>query len=82
MSSRSSPPSQPTEPSESDSSPETTSPSLQESSTPGWDALRNTAFAAVLLAGGVVLFLVMLYEMHTPPQEEVFLTPHWSDWPQ
>jgi predicted PurR-regulated permease PerM len=29
----------------------------------------------VLVAGGVVLFLVMLYEMHTPPREEIFLTP-------
>jgi len=29
----------------------------------------------VLIAGGVVLFLVMLYEMNTPPREEVFLTP-------
>jgi len=37
--------------------------------------VRGTAFEAVLVAGGVVLFLVMLYEMHTPPQEEVFLTP-------
>lgn len=37
--------------------------------------LRGTAFETVLIAGGVVLFLVMLYEMHTPPQDEVFLTP-------
>jgi predicted PurR-regulated permease PerM len=29
----------------------------------------------VLVGGGVVLFLVMLYEMNTPPREEVFLTP-------
>jgi len=29
----------------------------------------------VLIAGGVVLFLVMLYEMHTPSQGEGFLTP-------
>lgn len=43
------------------------------SSRPEW--LRGTAFETVLIAGGVVLFLVMLYEMHTPPQEEVFLTP-------
>ena len=29
----------------------------------------------MLIAGGVVLFLVMLYEMNTPSQEEIFLTP-------
>jgi len=39
------------------------------------DRLRGMAFESVLIAGGVVLFLVMLYEMHTPPQEDVFLTP-------
>jgi len=36
---------------------------------------RSTVFEMVLIAGGVVLFLVMLYEMNTPPREEVFLTP-------
>ena len=39
------------------------------------ERLRGMAFESVLIAGGVVLFLVMLYEMHTPPQEDVFLTP-------
>lgn len=39
------------------------------------EELRGTVFEMVILAGGVVLFLVMLYEMHTPPQEESFLTP-------
>lgn len=39
------------------------------------DWLRGTAFEAVLIGGGLVLFLVMLYEMQTPPREEVFLTP-------
>ncbi len=37
--------------------------------------LRGLAFEAVLVAGGVVLFLVMLYEMHTPPPENGFLSP-------
>jgi predicted PurR-regulated permease PerM len=37
--------------------------------------LRGTALEMVLIAGGVVLFLVMLYEMHTPSQGEGFLTP-------
>lgn len=52
-----------------DSSPATPTPS---------DWLRGTAFETVLIAviaGGVVPFLVMLYEMHTPPQDEIFLTP-------
>ncbi|WP_103026313.1 AI-2E family transporter [Salinibacter altiplanensis] len=39
------------------------------------ERLRRVAFEAVLVAGGVVLFLVMLYEMHTPPPESAFLSP-------
>ena len=39
----------------------------------GW--FRQSAFETVLVGGGVVLFLVMLYEMHTPPRQDVFLTP-------
>ena len=39
------------------------------------ERLRRVAFEAVLVAGGVVLFLVMLYEMHTPPPENGFLSP-------
>lgn len=39
------------------------------------DWVRGTAFETMLIAGGVVLFLVMLYEMHTPPQDGIFLTP-------
>lgn len=39
----------------------------------GWG--RSTAFEAVLIAGGVVLFLVLLYEMHLPPQSDRFLSP-------
>jgi predicted PurR-regulated permease PerM len=50
-------------------------PADSSGTSPGPDWLRGTAFESVLIAGGVVLFLVMLYEMHTPPQEEVFLTP-------
>jgi len=33
------------------------------------------AFETVLVAGGVVLFLVLLYEMEVPPQEGSFLNP-------
>ncbi|MCS4149251.1 AI-2E family transporter [Salinibacter ruber] len=39
------------------------------------ERLRRVAFEAVLVAGGVVLFLVMLYEMHMPPPENGFLSP-------
>jgi predicted PurR-regulated permease PerM len=34
-----------------------------------------TAFDAVLIAGGFVLFLVLLYEMEVPPREGSFLNP-------
>lgn len=69
---------EPTEPTSSaEASPQSASESSEESSSfpdrPEW--LRGTAFETVLIAGGVVLFLVMLYEMHTPPRDEVFLTP-------
>jgi predicted PurR-regulated permease PerM len=36
---------------------------------------RITAFETVLIAGGVVLFLVLLYQMQVPAREEAFLTP-------
>jgi len=36
---------------------------------------RMTAFESVLIAGGVVLFLVLLYEMEVPPQDGSFLNP-------
>ncbi len=80
MSSGSSPsPSPPSESSEPVSAPDAPPQSVHDSTSgetsAGSDWLRGTAFEAVLIAGGVVLFLVMLYEMHTPSQEEVFLTP-------
>jgi len=40
-----------------------------------WAWERVTAFETVLIAGGVVLFLALLYEMHLPPQESGFLNP-------
>jgi len=40
---------------------------------PSWT--RITAFETVLIAGGLILFLVLLYEMHIPPQDDRFLTP-------
>jgi predicted PurR-regulated permease PerM len=36
---------------------------------------RITAFETVLIAGGVVLFLALLYQMQVPTQEESFLNP-------
>lgn len=36
---------------------------------------RITAFETVLIAGGVVLFLALLYQMQGPVQEEGFLNP-------
>ncbi len=36
---------------------------------------RRVALETVLAAGGLALFLVMLYEMHTPVGEGVFITP-------
>lgn len=36
---------------------------------------RITAFESVLIAGGFVLFLVLLYEMEVPPQDGSFLNP-------
>ena len=36
---------------------------------------RITAFETVLVAGGVVLFLALLYQMHVPADESGFLTP-------
>lgn len=42
----------------------------------GWQIFgRLTAFDTVLLAGGFVLFLVLLYEMEVPPREGSFLNP-------
>ena len=36
---------------------------------------RATAFETTALAGGLVLFLALLYEMHTPPRDGGFLNP-------
>lgn len=71
----SSPESSPPESPDSDSPPPTPSPVAAERSASGARWVRSTAFEMVLVGGGVVLFLVMLYEMNTPPREEVFLTP-------
>ena len=48
-----------------------------EPSKPSGSALfqRLMAFETVLVAAGVVLFLVLLYEMEVPPQEGSFLNP-------
>jgi predicted PurR-regulated permease PerM len=42
---------------------------------PGSFFQRLTAFETVLIAGGFVLFLVLLYEMEVPPQPGSFLNP-------
>lgn len=56
------------------SSPDPSTPADDEpASSPRW--VQSTAYEMVLIAGGIVLFLGMLYEMNTPPREEVFLTP-------
>jgi len=71
----SSSPSPPSESSESVSQEDKSAPESSASAASRLKELRGTALEMVLIAGGVVLFLVMLYEMHTPSQGEGFLTP-------
>lgn len=71
----SSSPSPPSESSESVSQEDKSAPESPASAASRLKELRGTALEMVLIAGGVVLFLVMLYEMHTPSQGEGFLTP-------
>ena len=71
----SSSPSPPSESSESVSQENKSAPESPASAASRLKELRGTALEMVLIAGGVVLFLVMLYEMHTPSQGEGFLTP-------
>ena len=71
----SSSPSPPSESSESVSQEDKSAPESPASAASRLKGLRGTALEMVLIAGGVVLFLVMLYEMHTPSQGEGFLTP-------
>ena len=71
----SSSPSPPSESSESVSQEDKSAPEFPASAASRLKELRGTALEMVLIAGGVVLFLVMLYEMHTPSQGEGFLTP-------
>ncbi len=49
------------------------SPSVSSLAQSAFD--RITAFETVLIAGGVVLFLVLLYQMQVPSPEEGFLNP-------
>ena len=65
----------PSESSESVSQEDKSAPESPASAASRLKELRGTALEMVLIAGGVVLFLVMLYEMHTPSQGEGFLTP-------
>ena len=71
----SSSPSPPSESSESVSQEDKSAPESPAPAASRLKELRGTALEMVLIAGGVVLFLVMLYEMHTPSQGEGFLTP-------
>ena len=71
----SSSPSPPSESSELVSQEDKSAPESSASAASRLKELRGTALEMVLIAGGVVLFLVMLYEMHTPSQGEGFLTP-------
>ena len=71
----SSSPSPPSESSESVSQEDKSAPESPASAASRLKELRGTALEMVLIAGGVVLFLVMLYEMHAPSQGEGFLTP-------
>lgn len=85
MSSRPSPPSSGSDPP--DTAPESPDRSSAEASDSGENPdqaarslarsafERMTAFETVLIAGGVVLFLVLLYQMQVPTQEESFLNP-------
>ncbi|PSQ99859.1 MAG: AI-2E family transporter [Bacteroidetes bacterium SW_11_64_17] len=75
--------SRPSRPPSSSESSDASDPSASTSGPPQSDpspssrsgGLRQSAFETVLIGGGMVLLLVMLYEMHTPPREDVFLTP-------
>lgn len=75
MSSSGSPasPSESSAPDEASSSSSNAAAPSSSSTKGGWG--RSTAFETVLIAGGVVLFLVLLYEMHLPPQSDRFLSP-------
>ncbi|PSQ74195.1 MAG: AI-2E family transporter [Bacteroidetes bacterium QH_9_64_21] len=75
--------SRPSRPPSSSESSDASDPSASTSGPPKSDPspssrsgrLRQSAFETVLIGGGMVLLLVMLYEMHTPPREDAFLTP-------
>ena len=74
--SQSDPPSSPDSPDVESASSPASPPESEASSRLSQSAFeRMTAFETVLIAGGVVLFLVLLYQMQVPVQEESFLTP-------
>lgn len=77
--SQSDPPSSPSDPPETEP-PSSAAPSSPESASSPAPLSRSaferiTAFETVLIAGGVVLFLALLYQMQVPAQEESFLNP-------
>ncbi|PSQ97698.1 MAG: AI-2E family transporter [Bacteroidetes bacterium SW_9_63_38] len=57
----------------SDPSSDRSAPSVGDLAQSAFD--RITAFETVLIAGGVVLFLALLYQMQVPAREESFLNP-------
>ena len=72
----SSPPDSPSEPDAGASSPPGSTESSSSTRSIAQSAFeRITAFETVLIAGGVVLFLAMLYLMQVPTREEGFLSP-------
>jgi len=79
MASSSSPSSsQPTDPTEAESGPSVSPESEAASDEKDLSQSvfeRITAFETVLIAGGVVLFLALLYQMQVPTQEDSFLNP-------
>jgi len=76
MSSQSNPPT-PDAPDSSDVSSDAPEPATDPSSRAASSSIfeRITAFETVLIAGGVVLFLALLYQMQVPAREESFLNP-------
>ena len=76
MSSQSNPPT-PDAPDSSDVPSDAPEPATDPSSRAASSSIfeRITAFETVLIAGGVVLFLALLYQMQVPAREESFLNP-------
>jgi predicted PurR-regulated permease PerM len=75
MPSQPEPPTSADRPAPADRPPSTDRPGDEDSPSAASFFQRLTAFETVLIAGGFVLFLVLLYEMEVPPQPGSFLNP-------